>query len=365
MSFTIDSDFPGGNIIVRSIEGDHVKLEQDVRDTTKWWFYWYFRVRNPGGRTVRFSFMNKDVFTSDGPCFSEDGKNWQWLGREIVVDDGFSFTFPEGVNEAFFSLGVPYVESNLREFLSSRSPIEQSVLCRTEHGRDAEMLRLRSKRPERTVVLSARTHACEAMASFALEGVLDFWLTDETDAGKFLRQTTDLLVFPFVDKDGVEQGDQGKLRSPHDHNRDYLPEPIYATTRAIMRVLREVTPPVRFGLDLHCPSIRGGINEVAYIVGPPEPFDAPALAFAKLVERTKTGALPFSAADFYPYGTGWNANLGDALLSRFVSRLPGCEVGFSVEVPYSRAGGVKMIPTLARGLGADLARAVALHFSAD
>ena len=36
---SIDCDFPGGNILVDRIEGDQVFLQQDIRDTTEWWFY--------------------------------------------------------------------------------------------------------------------------------------------------------------------------------------------------------------------------------------------------------------------------------------------------------------------------------------
>jgi hypothetical protein len=31
----------------------------------------------------------------------------------------------------------------------------------------------------------------------------------------------EFCIAPFMDKDGVEEGDQGKLRWPHDHWEDY------------------------------------------------------------------------------------------------------------------------------------------------
>ena len=39
-----------------------------------------------------------------------------------------------------------------------------------------------------------------------------------------------VYVIPFVDIDGVENGDQGK-QAPHDHNRDYINSPIYPETK--------------------------------------------------------------------------------------------------------------------------------------
>ncbi|MCK5803638.1 MAG: peptidase M14, partial [Lentisphaeria bacterium] len=56
MSFVIDSDFAGGNIVVENVDGDEVRLHQDLRDTARDWFYWCFRVRGAEGRTLRFLF---------------------------------------------------------------------------------------------------------------------------------------------------------------------------------------------------------------------------------------------------------------------------------------------------------------------
>ena len=42
-------------------ESDIVELQQDLRDTSGWWFYWSFRVRGAAGRRLEFRFTNKDV----------------------------------------------------------------------------------------------------------------------------------------------------------------------------------------------------------------------------------------------------------------------------------------------------------------
>ncbi|HEV7301162.1 MAG TPA: M14-type cytosolic carboxypeptidase [Tepidisphaeraceae bacterium] len=355
----LDTDFPGGNITVESLDGEAVRLQQDLRSTTEWWFHWHFRIRGAAGRTVRFTFTNGDVFTADGPCYSVDGANWRWLGREVVEDNGFTFTFPDDVNEAFFAMGVPYVQSHLRSFLAGRPAIEQSVLTRTEAGRDAELLRLRSRTGQHVVLLTARTHACESMASYVLEGILDFWLADGSPEAARLREAVDVLAIPFVDKDGVEAGDQGKLRAPHDHNRDYIDEPLYATTRAVIAVVARERDRLRVGLDLHCPWIRGERNEDFYVVGPPPPWDAAALELAQVIERSRRGEVPLWAAAYLPFGVEWNNNAQARTLSRHICvTAPACQAAVSVEIPYSRATGVQMTPGRARALGADLARAM-------
>ena len=357
---TIDSDFSGGNILVDSIDGDVVRLQQDIRTTTEWWFYWHFRVRGAAGRTVRFGFTNKDVFTAAGPCFSADGVNWRWLGRDVLSENGFSFSFPKTLDTAYFSVGVPYVESHLDAFLRARPAVERGVLTRTEAGRAAPLLRLRSKAGRRVGVITARTHACEAMASYTLEGVVDFWLTDASAEAGWLREELDLLVVPFVDADGVEAGDQGKNRAPHDHNRDYIDQPLYATTRAQIDLFAQERERIAIGLDLHCPWIRGRRNEDFYVVGPPPPWEDAAVRFAKVVEASRQGEVPLDARHYLPFGVEWNNNAQSRTLSRHIwNTCPNCRAAASVEVPYGVSSGVTMTADRSRAIGRDLARAIA------
>jgi hypothetical protein len=45
----ISSNYTGGNIKLLSADDGTVKLEQELRGTTKWWFYWNFRVKGIAG----------------------------------------------------------------------------------------------------------------------------------------------------------------------------------------------------------------------------------------------------------------------------------------------------------------------------
>ncbi len=365
----ITCDFPGGNILIDAVEGDTFHLRPDLRTTSEWWFYWLFRIRHAAGRTLRFRFTGPDPFTAMGPCASIDnGDTWRWLGRACVEsagdkEYGFTFDFADGVDEAIFSIGVPYVESNLLKFLAGRPAIRRESLTTTEGGRQALKLSLASRHGAHAVALSARTHACEAMANFALEGILDFWLLDPSPAGRFLRERVDFLVFPFVDWDGVEAGDQGKFRRPHDHNRDYADgvPPLYATTRAIQTALANETHRLAMGIDLHCPWIRGARNEDAYLVGQPEPWDARQRAFNDILDRTATAAVRCHGANFLPFGINWNTTFGLQLASHISRSFPQAMFGTTLEVPYAISGGAIMSPQAARDLGYDLGQAISLY----
>lgn len=358
--FTIDTAYPGGNVIVESIDGDVVRLRQDLRHTSTWWFYWNFVACHAAGRTLRFEFAGEDAFNARGPCASLDGEIWRWLGRDCLRDNGFAFDFLPGMDRVQFAFGIPYVQANLKAFLKSRRTIRALPLVKTEQGRSAQKLHLRSRKGSQVVVLSARTHACEAIASFTLEGILDFWLMDQSPAGDYLRQEVDLLVFPIVDWDGVENGAQGKFRAPHDHNRDYIDEPLYATTRAIKTAIQREAKRIVMGIDLHCPGIRGNYNEYVYLVGPPAPWDEHVRAFNQWLDTTGTGPVRCLSSNYLPDGKAWNVGLTDTLVGD-ICKLPTALFGATMEVPYGVSGGVTMNPQAARDLGFDIGRAISLY----
>jgi hypothetical protein len=143
----IDCDFPGGNIVVDSIQGDTVLLHQDLRDTEGDWFYWYFRVRGAAGRTLHFQFdRGKDVIGLRGPAVSLDGgHSWRWLGAETARTTSFSYAIPPDAEEVRFSVTIPYLESNLHEFLDhyhGNANLKVDTLCRTRKGRPVDLLHL-------------------------------------------------------------------------------------------------------------------------------------------------------------------------------------------------------------------------------
>ena len=365
---TVDADYPGGNVVVERVEADTVYLRPDLRDTEGWWFYWNFRVRGAEGRTLRFQFSGNNPIGVRGPAVSLNrGRTWAWLGAEAVRGNSFSYAFSQDAAEVRFCFAVPYVEADLTEFLAgfaNHPNLRVEELCKTRQGRSVE--RVHAGRldgdPRFRVLLTARHHACESMANFALEGLLDVVLSDSDD-GYWFGRNVEVLAIPFVDKDGVEAGDQGKNRKPRDHNRDYIGPSIHPSVTA----LRTFVPnwsngKLRAAFDLHCPYIRGEYNEVIYIPGSSdERMWQEQRRFGRLLEELQRGPLVYRVSDNLPFGKAWNTGRNYAAgksCSRWAGGIDGVRLSAPFEIPYANAAGQPVTAESARAFGRSLARAI-------
>lgn len=368
-SVTIDGDFPGGNIKVDSIDGQVVKLRPDLRDTQGDWFYFAFRVRDAQGRTIRFEFDHENRVGARGPAVSQDGgATWRFLSDQPGFDSRqFSYQFGPDDKEVRFATSFVYTQEHWDRFVSKHPALKTSVLCRSRKGRDVELVRTGNPDAKLGCFLSARHHCCEMMASFVIEGILDEVLSTGDDA-TWLRENVSFFVVPFVDKDGVEDGDQGKNRRPHDHNRDYH-QAIYPEVRAIKEQLARAMEGKEYVfLDLHCPWLRGGkYNEALYSPGPQSPRMIAALKrFSDLLEVQQQGAaIPYKESNNLPYGQGWNtaSNYSAApgappkmSSTAWAATQTNCIWGGTFEVPYANAEGAVVDDASCRQLGHNVAR---------
>lgn len=364
----VDADFPGGNALIEKVQGDEVFLRQDLRDTAGPWFWWHFRVRGAAGRALTFRFTDGNVLGVRGPAVSADGgQTWAWLGAAAVKGTRFAYAFPADATDVRFCFAMPYFEANLKAFLArweGNPNVKAATLCKSRKGREVERLHVGklAGAPDHRILVTARHHCCECMASYAMEGLIEAMLAD-IDDGRWFRGHVEAMLVPFADKDGVEDGDQGKNRKPRDHNRDYEGEGVYPETRAI----RDLVPKwsdgrLTIALDLHCPHIRGPHNEIIYIVGAEDPaIWQQQCAFGKLLEALRTGPLPYRASDNLPFGQAWNTGRnysGGKSFSRWAGEQPGVRLAASIEIPYANAGGQAVTPDAARAFGHDLAKAI-------
>ena len=309
------------------------------------------------------------------PDADSDGRRtWRWTD-EAFDQDSFRVTIL--TDETYLCFAPLYTQENWNCFLANEASratetsngFSPGFFTTSRKGRPVEILHAGAPADEARhhVVITARHHCCEMIADWTMEGIAATVLGGEGTDAAWLRANVSFSFVPFVDKDGVEEGDQGKNRAPHDHNRDYGANAIYPETAAVRGLVDAIAR--RYGkvdvfIDLHCPWIRGAGNENVYMVGSKFPVHAAQqTAFGDLVEAAcGPGDLPYFRADNYPYGTGWNVagNEADGVSS---TKWAGANtaIGFvtSFEIPYANVRDVNVTPDRARGLGRAIAEALA------
>jgi hypothetical protein len=165
---------------------------------------------------------------------------------------------------------------------------------------------------------------------------------------------------PFADKDGVEDGDQGKNRRPHDHARDYGPDAVYPEVKAIMALAYRVKPVLLF--DMHCPWLRGATDIYTYFVGQENPrIQAGISAFSSVLEIESPASFPHHSSDDMPFGVSWNTSANykqGKTMVLWAAGLPWEPRAQSIEIPFANLRDLTVDAAAAKEFGAALARTI-------
>ena len=318
----ISDDFCGGNIKIISSFGDEIHLTPDLRGGDDW-FYWAFCIKNANGKTINFDFDGKCCVGYFGPAISHDLEKWKWHD-DIGDSSSFSYTFSENESAVYFAHHMLYHPKRFAAFANKRG-LELKELCISEKGRSIPYAEFGSG--SKKIMLTARHHACESTGNYFLEGVLDRLIDS-------LPEDYSVFCVPFVDYDGSVDGDQGKNRYPHDHNRDYnlITEPLYNSVKQIRDYA--LSHEIAFGLDFHSPWHFGGRNDKAFIVHSGFKKQKNLIRFAKLFEKAITDkTFVYCRENDCPPDFEWN-KMGTPSFSQFTDSLESSEFGISMETAY-------------------------------
>lgn len=337
--FTIDKDFTGGNINVVKVTGNTVTLKNELRDTDGDWFYWAFRVKNAGGQTLHFDFEENNRVGYYGAAFSTDFLHWKFT--ETKNGEGFTYTFAQNENEVWFAHHALYHPDRFFS-LAKQLSLPVQTLCISEKGRQVPYVTFGNG--DKTVLLTARHHACESTGNYVLEGLL---LNLVPNVPKDYR----FVCIPFVDYDGVVDGDQGKSRKPYDHNRDYNSgkPSIYASVREIRRIAQAEN--LVYGFDFHSPYHLGGANDHVFIPQKSIKKIKALNRFGEILEEACVGdCMHYHHENDYPPNKGWN-KVGSPCFGTMVCNLSTSVVGFTLETTYFGVGDEKFSDSRAVSTG--------------
>lgn len=317
----IHGNFTGGNITVEQIDGDKVYLQNQLRDSTEW-FYWAFCVEGAQGRELTFYLPKPARIGYWGAAVSHDLKTWHWSNQ---VDEG-SFTYRFGADESkvYFAHSMLYHPDRFLAF-AEKNGVTVCELCKSRKGRTVPYVQIGAGKKQ--ILLTARHHACESTGSYVLEGLLARLIANP------IPDTT-IFCVPFVDYDGVVDGDQGKSRQPHDHNREYLQNetPLYPETAAIRAYAAENG--CNYGFDFHAPWHTKKENDTPFLVHNSVEKRDRLLRFSALLEASMTpDAFQYHSTNDYPPNTGWNHTPGAGFASNMMQR-PECDIAVTLETAY-------------------------------
>ena len=315
----IHQNFIGGNIRLKERVGNTFFLENELRDTVGDWFYWAFCVEDAEAGEFVFRF-EKDRVGYWGAAVSCDLVQWEWVNNR--EGESFRYTFSGG-ETLYFAHHLLYHPSRFQEFIKSRG-YETTELCQSRKGRSVPALTIGDGK--RSLLLTARNHACESTGSYVLEGVLEELLCSPIE-------DTRILCVPFVDYDGVIDGDQGKGRAPHDHNRDYCADSphIYPEVHAILTYAD--TYGCSFGFDFHSPWHLSGENDSVFIVqNSIEKLERLNRFSSILASEITEDSMKYNESNDHPPFVGWNQPKSS--FSVTMTKRPECYCAHTLETCY-------------------------------
>lgn len=346
----ITKDFPGGNIEIVSENGNDIFVEREIRNDAGY-FYWAFCVKGAAGKTLRFIFPHHTRVGRFGAAVSHDLKKWFWSKSKEIVNDGdaFTYTFSDIEDCVYFAHNMVYSEEMLRDFAASND-INLKTFTKSKKGRDVPFFTIGSG--ERRVVITSRHHACESTGTYVLQGFAEACLKHRPSGIEF-------LFVPFVDYDGVTDGDAGKGRLPYDHNRDYGSDaPIYNET-AKLRELAD-SGNVLINFDLHSPHHDGGINDHPYLMkfdhGESGIYDVLSKALRESTENDDA-SMTYTGEQDIEHGARWNEMTTPTNRYYYLPRTI-LKAGFTMEIPYFGLDGNMFTQERAINLGKHLYNAV-------
>ena len=317
----IHADFECGNIRFLREEENTVYLTNEMRGTKRdSAYYWAFCVEGAAGKKLTFR-LDREWVGPYGAAVSHDLINWHWTESSV---DGASFTYEFAPDEelVYFAHDLLYTPIRLNK-IADELGLKIETFCKTLKGRNVPCIKIGEG--EKNIVLSSRHHACESPGTYVLEGMIREYLEDPIEG-------TSLLIVPIVDFDGVTEGEYGKDRDPHDHNRDYIDDAIYPETRAIMDYAKDKEIP--YAIDFHAPSHRIGRSNRVYLVRKfphlTERFDR----FSAMLEKYCGGeAMTYEMKYDVPPNTGWNKD-ETPTFSKFFNLRPECKLALTLEVTH-------------------------------
>ncbi len=291
---SISLDFEGSSLGSWSVSGDTLllSLRQDTNASTRYWFA--FQVEGAAGRDLVFRIpASENMYGPSGwqgkqPVATADGgATWSRIADAESTGGFFTFRYRPGTDADRVALTLPYTFSRWLDYRSAivgdQRVRSAETIGRSLGGNPLHMLEvtspLGSDQDKALVWAVARQHPGEPEGSHMMEGLINWLLGGSAEADALLESARVFLV-PFLNPDGVLEGNQRVNQAGLDLNRQWVnPTPTTAptilATALKMLELDAQGDGTRIVLDFHgAPPSRSNFfiyNDVASV--PPDVFD--------------------------------------------------------------------------------------------
>jgi zinc carboxypeptidase len=251
---TLDANFDHGSLESYSILSNNINLVgRDNYYGSGRWKWAYFKANGVDGMSPNFRISDNFAVgsvTNDNWRYSYDNENWIPFDNHGVsgglfqVSNNTAFT----ENEVWVSYSLPYsygraadkvaewklhphvgptISSNA-DLVIGQSPGGVDEMGRTVTPKDMWGFKITDpavpSAGKTKIVLTSGLHAQEVLGNHALEGTLDWLLSDDSRAAE-LRKTSEVFVYPMLNPDGRYAGNnRGTIQNPNqDPNRFWSP----------------------------------------------------------------------------------------------------------------------------------------------
>ena len=261
----VSTDFPGGSAKVEVMDAGKGRLE--IRPAAHaglgWECWWSFKLSGiKPGELVTLRVSGMDFALPERASFSYDGSHWQQTQVGKVEKGHVTYELAFDRSEVWLAWGPPFQLSDAQALI--QRTVARGVgasafeLTRSKGGLPVPAMKWTPvQKKGRGLWLEARQHAWESGSSWVCAGLVD-WLCSDDAAAKELRESSTIVVVPIMDVDNVEQGAGGKDQTPHDHNRDWSPTPVWNAVKEAQKQIKALDEEGELSLflDLHNPAPR-------------------------------------------------------------------------------------------------------------
>jgi len=234
----IHSNFDSASIESYTINANEINftlITEDIVNTGYRYTYWTnFKVSNVLNKEVTFKITNAydvmfltETIEEAQMVYSYDGENWNRITNHSYSYGIYTFTQTFTSDEAQIATFFPFSYTNMSNYVDTISLSEwatKTVLGLSEQGRDIDLLTITNTAipisEKKVIYIIGRQHAAETASSHMLKGMIDFLISDDTDAQRMMNHFVWYIV-PMVNPDGVYSGKSRATSKNRDPNRDW------------------------------------------------------------------------------------------------------------------------------------------------